>query len=281
MMKQNYTKLAALTCSAIFGLSACSSGGGSDSTPNFAGTENHSTQNNNSRNNSNTDSSGNTNTPSSADSARRFTTQFNGSAITTTAKSLSASTANIHDVHSDDLNTLNIDGRQIQISNPNILSAGFATLEDSSAKSFTSGSNYTYSRFGAYTDKQTNKDYIYSFGSITPISGENAIPVTGTVFYSGDALVSVNNADFAPARSMFIVNFGTKGIIGSIRTGVQTNYTAHLMASITGSSFQGKVNNLTMQGNFYGPNAAELGGTFSGKDSTTNNTFIGSFGAKR
>ena len=54
--------------------------------------------------------------------------------------------------------------------------------------------------------------------------------------------------------------------------------------TINGASFSGTKDALNMQGNFYGPNAAEMGGTFKGVYAIPGGDLLhvnGSFGAKR
>ncbi len=136
-------------------------------------------------------------------------------------------------------------------------------------------------RFGSEGNPWTTTAYVFATGDITPTSGTNAVPTTGTATYSGLSTYAVaDNLYFQKGTSTFNVDFGAKTITGTIDPSV---YNIGLAGTINGSSFSGTKNGITMQGNFYGPSAAELGGTFNG-DTTTAiglTSFIGAFGAKK
>ena len=59
--------------------------------------------------------------------------------------------------------------------------------------------------------------------------------------------------------------------------------TLALGGTINGASFSGEKDGIAMQGNFYGPKAAELGGVFKGTtiDDGLITNFTGSFGATK
>ena len=57
-----------------------------------------------------------------------------------------------------------------------------------------------------------------------------------------------------------------------------------LAGQINGNAFSGTQDGVTMRGNFYGPQASELGGVFQGKTTINNNrdtSVMGSFGASK
>ena len=81
------------------------------------------------------------------------------------------------------------------------------------------------------------------------------------------------------------MDFGAKTVHGRIHSGLgMPNAVMEFGGTINGSSFSGTKDTLHMQGNFYGPNAAEMGGTFKGVYAIPGGDLLhvnGSFGAKR
>ena len=112
----------------------------------------------------------------------------------------------------------------------------------------------------------------FAYGSVTPVAD---MPTTGTATYKGFAFVGHPVFAFEAKDSMgasFNVNFGSKKITGDIDMG--SGQKINLAGDISGASFSGTSGNTEMRGNFFGPQAAELGGVFSG-------ALSGSFGAKK
>ena len=72
--------------------------------------------------------------------------------------------------------------------------------------------------------------------------------------------------------ALFDVDFGSKKITGDIDMG--SGQKINLAGDISGASFSGTSGNTEMRGNFFGPQAAELGGVFKG-------SLSGAFGAKK
>lgn len=127
-------------------------------------------------------------------------------------------------------------------------------------------------------------------------TAEADIPKTGTAHYTGtwEARISKpiqwdNQADKEAAKAEFTVNFGEKSISGTLteKNGVQPAFhiengriegngfyaTAHTRESGINLSGNGSTNpktfqasDLRVEGGFYGPQAAELGGTIFNKD---------------
>ena len=138
----------------------------------------------------------------------------------------------------------------------------------------------SYMRFGIAGDydytttlgREIWDNEAFAYGSVTSAA---EMPTTGTATYKGFAFVGHPVLAFAAGNNMgasFNVNFGSKKITGDIDMG--QNQHIKLSGDISGASFSGTNNGTEMRGNFFGPQAAELGGVFSG-------LLSGSFGAKK
>ena len=146
---------------------------------------------------------------------------------------------------------------------------------------------FNHVRFGYYIDyTQANSQgiipaYQFVIGNMT---ADSDIPTSGSARYTGRSLIKPvghgEDAGWFQGYSQFDVDFGNKSITGYVRSSPGE---IPLAGSINGTSFSGKHNGSSMQGNFYGPQAAELGGTFSApitfKGAVTNAT--GAFGAAK
>lgn len=161
---------------------------------------------------------------------------------------------------------------------------------------------WDYQSFGIWATSIPNHEHIgaSNFGAATPAS---AVPLSGTATFSGKlagfyvspfgqgsiaaADVSVA-ADFS-ARSLDISSIGTT-LTRNLHSSVPAP-TLNLHGTMTytpGSSvFSGTLVNAggTMNGpssgQFYGPAAEELGGSFALRSTTTSEAFVGAYGAKR
>ena len=102
------------------------------------------------------------------------------------------------------------------------------------------------------------------------------MPTTSTAVYNGLSLGSRTGDVYDYGTSRFNVDFGAKTISGTVSNAA---YSADLRGTISGASFSGAHNGVNMSGNFYGPNAAELGGVYNG--TSNGKSVVGSFGAKR
>ena len=102
------------------------------------------------------------------------------------------------------------------------------------------------------------------------------MPTTGTAVYNGLSLGSSTGNAYSQGTSRFNVDFGAKTISGAVTNAA---YSIDLRGTISGASFSGAHNGVNMSGNFYGPNAAELGGVYNG--TSNGKSVVGSFGAKR
>lgn len=175
------------------------------------------------------------------------------------------------DVHGD-INTLAVKGRKIQISAPNVQSYTFTKMSDSNHERVISGNHMSYARYGAYWDKKGEVEYIFHQGKAS-----ESIPSAGIVNYEGYALYASEETSYTTANSRFTVDFGgTKSVKGTI-SGENIPKDVHLEAAIHGNGFSGTLAGMKTSGKFYGPNAAELSGTFMNEPEKIG----GAFGAKR
>ena len=106
------------------------------------------------------------------------------------------------------------------------------------------------------------------------------MPTSGSASYSGEGIVGrAANAETATAK--ITADFGQKTVKGELTQTPSDRSTftfnpVNFNATISGNSFSGD-GAVKSNGNFYGNNAAEVGGIFH---DTTQNLY-GSFGAKR
>ncbi|MCK3655568.1 hypothetical protein A4G19_07350 [Pasteurellaceae bacterium Macca] len=134
---------------------------------------------------------------------------------------------------------------------------------------------YSAMRFGALDTKDGNS-YVFYNG----LPSQN-VPTSGTANYSGHSIIKAGaGSDWVEGTSQFQVDFGAKTLKGSL-TSEQAS-TVDIKAQISGNDFAGSASSKAfssakVEGKFYGPNAAELGGLF--KDDK--NSWSGAFGAKR
>ena len=200
-----------------------------------------------------------------------------------TAGSNQAHTARAQSYNSNTLNEIQVGSRTVTIKRPGISAGTFGTFSTRNDSVTSSDGSLSYSRFGAYfgADKtdaeiangsrstQTNK--VFSMGQVT-----TNMPTTGTAVYNGLSLGSSTGNTYNQGTSQFNVNFGAKTISGTVTNAA---YSADLRGTISGASFSGVHNGVNMSGNFYGPNAAELGGVYNG--TSNGRSVVCSFGAKR
>ena len=200
-----------------------------------------------------------------------------------TAGSTQAHTARAQAYNSNTLNEIQVGSRTVTVKYPGISAGTFGTFNTRNQNVTSSDGSLSYSRFGAYfgADKtdaeiangsrstQTNK--VFSMGQVT-----TNMPTTGTAVYNGLSLGSSTGNTYDRGTSRFNVNFGAKTISGAVTNAA---YSIDLRGTISGASFSGAHNGVNMSGNFYGPNAAELGGVYNG--TSNGKSVVGSFGAKR
>ena len=84
-----------------------------------------------------------------------------------------------------------------------------------------------------------------------------------------------------PCIFFILIHYKTvSGTVSEERSGNSVS----LAGQINGNAFSGTQDGVTMRGNFYGPQASELGGVFQGKTTINNNrdtSVMGSFGASK
>jgi hypothetical protein len=161
---------------------------------------------------------------------------------------------------------------------------------------------WNYQSFGVWNDLSMQSIHAVTFGAATPASG---MPVTGTASFAGKlggmyysdtgagALAAANltvNVDFS-ARRLDLSSTGTRlslpGVFSPGSIAPNLDLTGSLTYAPSSSSFGGTLTNAAgtvsgpTAGRFYGPAAQELGGTFVLKSPTTEERFIGGYGAKR
>ena len=275
-MKKHVMNTTAVLCAVLFGLAACSSSGSSsDSVSTNGGSNGSNSGKNNNGNNNNGNNNGGNSRPAPAPSA-----QYSGNALAGTAQNghnVSATAAG-----SNTLNSIVLDGTTITLARPGISAGRFTDITESTRHTIASGTFLSYSRFGSYqnTNDEHGRNAVYTFaiGSVTPTA---QVPTTGSAVYNGLAVDSaVGGGAFERGTSRFDVDFGAKTINGTINA---ASHQIPLAGTINGASFAGTKNGINMSGNFYGPNAAELGGVYNGSITEQGNTVkhMGSFGAKQ
>lgn len=273
-----------LTLASTALLTACggsgSSSGSSNPTPlitnsnSNSGNTNISNTNNSSANNPSVGSTTNNNTQSNTN---QTDTTISGTKITlrqvnNRVQSSEATTA------TPDKNIVVVNGQKItfipQNSGVNITS-NTINITDSSSVRMGSGSNLQYTRYGYVKEGQNS--FLFAQGQKTA-----DMPTSGEATYNGNA-THIRNGEVKLYVAEFKVNYANKQLSGQIRDSTNTaNPTvANLSATINGNTFSGisgsGVSTFTTTGNFYGPNAAEMGGTY--KNSIGN--ISGAFGAKK
>ena len=208
--------------------------------------------------------------------------QYQG--VRLTAASGQEHTARAQAYTSNTLNEIQVGSRTVTVKYPLIGSGTLNNLGSAhGSRIIVSDRALSYSRFGAYvgpdkTDAEiangitpTKTINVFSMGQVT-----TDMPSTGTAVYNGFSVGSVTGGYYGGGSSRFNVDFGAKTISGVVSN---TAYMDDLRGTISGASFSGAHNGVMMNGHFYGPNAAELGGVYSG---TSNGLPVaGSFGAKR
>ena len=142
------------------------------------------------------------------------------------------------------------------------------------------------------------REYFFAHGQPTELAGKDAMPVEGKAVYRGYALVSYGSSptSFAPSRydARFNVDFGAKTLSGNLKADKEDYMSSvEFKAKINGNTFSGdtaypdKSNNYNVgvytEGGFYGPQAQELSGVFSGRAAGIWDfpAFKGSFGASK
>ena len=268
---------------AILTLAACGGGGGSSVTSSSSSTPTPSTPTPSTPTPAPRPTPAPTPTPAPSPApAPSAQSQYQG--VRLTAASGQEHTARAQAYTSNTLNEIQVGSRTVTVKYPLIGSGTLNNLGSAhNSRIIVSDRALSYSRFGAYvgpdkTDAEiangitpTKTINVFSMGQVTA-----DMPTTGTAVYNGFSVGSVKGGYYGGGSSRFNVDFGAKTISGVVSN---TAYMDDLRGTISGASFSGAHNGIIMNGHFYGPNAAELGGVYSG---TSNGLPVaGSFGAKR
>lgn len=215
--------------------------------------------------------------------------RIGGHALTT--HKLDASDVKRHVINNGNMDEITIEGKKIYLNLPGTELNGFVHTPHSAAETTSIGKQFKHLRFGSYINWTTWPQgvvpaYSFAVGHITP---DADVPAGGRASYKGNALVSPtghktgDSGGFFQSYAAFDVDFGGKTINGRLDYNGNDAHNIHLSGTIHGASFSGERDGVSMQGNFYGPQAAELGGTFSGPITINGvaNHASGSFGAAR
>ena len=168
-----------------------------------------------------------------------------------------------------------------------------------------SAAGWTYQTFAHYTvpEKTPHKGY-QGYQSLGDETAFATLPAQGTATYTGISTAYVvidNNNRQLTSNVMAIVDFGLKGVRFETSNShfhtlendkrvskADKNYDFKGTASWKdGNLFSGKVSTAddklsgNLNGKFYGPNAAEIGGTYGLKNKDATEHLIGGYGAKR
>lgn len=131
-----------------------------------------------------------------------------------------------------------------------------------------------YTRYG-YVKEGSNAPFLFAQGQLTA-----DMPKTGSAIYQGNA-AHVENGKVSIKDATFNVDYATGAISGQVRPQGKVTTDVILSAKISGNSFSGSVgtglNKVTTTGQFYGPQAAEMGGVYQNE----RGNISGAFGAKK
>ncbi len=174
------------------------------------------------------------------------------------------------------INTVTINGTSVELLPADYNGKEFYKYmgDDGKPLMIISGLSYQYSRFGAIDDDIWG---VFAHGEPTEVMPD-AITHPGISFYKGDAvgvIEGISTKGFVAGSSYFYVDFALKTVHGGV-DGWEANDMPSLEfdATINGNTFEGG----GAKGQFFGPNAAELGGVLNTKH---NGKIVGaSFGAK-
>ena len=292
-MKKTALKTVTVFCTALFGLAACGGSGSSNNTPNFSGNTpvpQPPVANNGGNGNGNNAPVPQQPTPPVTPAPQA---QYGGTAYYTenngNFSEYAQGRGNVP--VNGNLSSITVQGREINITTPEAFTESQTLLHMNDYRtpgvdSHIGDSRLSYTRFGLQMD---NTDYspmqyrAFSIGSLTPVAD---VPTSGTARYAGSSVFSSSEISYTTQPANFDVDFGAKTVHGRIHSGLDMpNAVMEFDGTINGSSFSStKDTLLQMQGNFYGPNAAEMGGTFRGPYLIPGGDVLhvkGSFGAKR
>ena len=160
----------------------------------------------------------------------------------------------------------------------------------------TYGKNFEYLKFGELSVGTSNSVFLQ--GERTAIKGEKAVPTTGKAKYLGNWVGYIKGAEsaggstdgkgFTDAKDIadFDIDFADKTVKGKLTTENRNNPVFNITGEIAGNGWTGKastteanaggykidssstgksivIKNAEVTGGFYGPNATEMGGSFT------------------
>lgn len=172
---------------------------------------------------------------------------------------------------SQGINTVTIDGKTLDFIPQGFIVGNNINQNAGNMTRIGSGNALSYMRYGYVADTAKNvSPTLFAQGIAT---ASDKVPTTGKATYNGTA-VDNNKVSY---NARFDVNYTAKILGGTLSP--QNNPSAkmiNLTAVIKGNTFTGK-SDYTTTGQFYGPNAEELGGVFKNHD----DSLSGAFGAKK
>lgn len=286
-------KLSALVVAMAFGLSACSSNSGTnEGTAETAPPKAQPTQPakpSTTVNNQNGNNTGSNKTPTEETKtpAKPVATKADINGVAYTFKSGTDANfiekAKLLTLSSDNKNILNVDGREIQLAPKGLKPAYTMTRSETaiimSLGTFVDGTDYMpNTQFGVFADKENNKTYVFTQGSLTP---KENMPVTGEVRYTGLSAYhltnkTLNKEDWAIYGVDLTANFANKTLKGELTMSNEPSIA--IDTKISGNSFSSDKNSETqVKGYFYGEKAKELGGVYVNETKG----YSGAFSAKQ
>ena len=289
-MKKTALKTVTVFCTALFGLAACGGNGSSNNTPNFSSntpSPQPPVANNSGNGNGNNAPAPQQPTPPATPAPQA---QYGGTAYyTENDRSFNEYAQGRGNVPvNGNLSSITVQGREINITTPEAFTESQTLLHMNDSRAHGVASHIgdrrlSYTRFGLQMDNTDSLQYrAFAIGSLTPIAD---VPTSGTARYAGSSVFSSSASSYHTEPANFDVDFGAKTVHGRIHSGLgMPNAVMEFGGTINGASFSGTKDALNMQGNFYGPNAAEMGGTFKGVYAIPGGDLLhvnGSFGAKR
>lgn len=174
----------------------------------------------------------------------------------------------------------------------------------------TYGKNFEYLKFGELSVGDSHSVFLQ--GERTATTGDKAVPTEGTAKYLGNWVGYITGADtgtstgksFNEAQDIadFDIDFGKKTVNGKLTTKDRTDPVFNITGQISGNGWTGKastakadaggykidssstgksivIENADVTGGFYGPNANEMGGSFTHNTNDSKASVV--FGTKR
>lgn len=280
-----------LTLIACAFIAACGSSGG--------GSDNHQPSNNNGANSSQSNSANNNAKPNNTNNTTNTTKPTTPTNPTTPSQNSNKTGAVLKaigldpnvtyqniDLTNSNFNTLEVDGKKFQLVYPGIYAGTFQTINNVTVCCGT----LKYSRFGVKASMNEN-DPEYVFYNGNPTSN---MPTSGTATYKGRMIIGADHGklgasdeDYVKGTSTFTADFGNKTLNGTLTTDGNLIQPVNVSAKISGNDFTGTASSADLKGQanvdgkFYGPNAAELGGKFESNSTKSGESWGGAFGAAK